>query len=156
VAAAVKRRAGIKGDLDHYLALGFLRGLLAILSDAGNHGLLLVLDEVDKLRHLLRSLHGADQPAHIPGVFRDALERRRFRYVLMMTARPIHNGLWDLYYLIDLLTAARGHTNPLGSENAFALKFIADKRDEARALKPQAQEEFHAIMSRYISRIRRE
>mgnify|MGYP002399765810 CR=1 FL=1 len=117
---------------------------------------LLVLDEVDKLRHLLRSLHGADQPAHIPGVFRDALERRRFRYVLMMTARPIHNGLWDLYYLIDLLTAARGHTNPLGSENAFALKFIADKRDEARALKPQAQEEFHAIMSRYISRIRRE
>ena len=50
---------------------------------------LLVLDEVDKLRHLQRSLHGVDQPAHIPGVFRDALERRRFRYVLMMTARPI-------------------------------------------------------------------
>ena len=117
---------------------------------------LLVLDEVDKLRHLLRSLHGADQPAHIPGVFRDALERRRFRYVLMMTARPIHNGLWDLYYLIDFLTAARGHVNPFGSENAFAVKFIADKRDEARALRPQAQEEFHAIMSRYISRIRRE
>ncbi len=98
---------------------------------------LLVLDEVDKLRHLLRSLHGADQPAHIPGVFRDALESRRFRYVLMMTARPIHNGLWDLYYLIDFLTAARGHVNPFGSENAFAVKFIADKRDEARALKPK-------------------
>ena len=117
---------------------------------------LLVLDEVDKLRRLLRNLRGIDQPAHIPGAFRDALEQRRFRYVLMMTTRPIQNSLWDLYYLIDLLTAARGHVNPFGGENAFALKFIADKREEARALQPQAQEEFQSIVSRYVSRFRRD
>src|SRR5699024_9886934 len=52
VAAAVKRRAGIKGDLDHFLALGFLRGLLAVLADAGNAGLLLVLDEVETLQRV--------------------------------------------------------------------------------------------------------
>ncbi|KZS61256.1 BREX system ATP-binding protein BrxD [Mycobacterium kansasii] len=52
VAAAVKRRAGIKGDLDHFLALGFLRGLLAVLADAGHPGLLLVLDEVETLQRI--------------------------------------------------------------------------------------------------------
>jgi SNF2-related domain/Helicase conserved C-terminal domain len=117
---------------------------------------LLVLDEVDKLRRLVRNLRGIDQPAHIPGVFRDALERRQFRYALMMTTRPIQNSLWDIYYLIDLLAAARGHVNPFGSENAFALRFIADKREEARALQPQAQQEFHSIVLRYVSRCRRD
>ena len=52
MSASVKRRAGIKGDLDHFLALGFLRGLLAILADAGNPGLLLVLDEVETLQRV--------------------------------------------------------------------------------------------------------
>lgn len=52
VAAGVKRRAGIKGDLDHYLALGFLRGLLTILRDAGHPGLVLVLDEVETLQRM--------------------------------------------------------------------------------------------------------
>ncbi|NDL60404.1 BREX system ATP-binding protein BrxD [Phytoactinopolyspora mesophila] len=52
VAARVKRQAGIKGDLDHFLALGFLRGLLAILRDSGHAGLLLVLDEVETLQRV--------------------------------------------------------------------------------------------------------
>lgn len=52
VAAAVKRTAGIKGDLDHFLALGFLKGLLAILRDAGHPGMLLVLDEVETLQRV--------------------------------------------------------------------------------------------------------
>lgn len=52
VAAGVKRLAGIKGDVDHFLALGFLRGLLAILRDAGHPGLLLVLDEVETLQRV--------------------------------------------------------------------------------------------------------
>ncbi|OBA59853.1 ATP-binding protein [Mycobacterium sp. 1100029.7] len=80
VAAAVKRRAGIKGDLDHYLALGFLRGLLAILSDAGNHGLLLVLDEVETLQRIrsdarakalnaLRQLIDEVHDGHFPGLY---------------------------------------------------------------------------------------
>jgi hypothetical protein len=52
VAASVKRHAGIKGDLDHDGALAFLAGLLVVLRDAGNAGLLLVLDEVETLQRM--------------------------------------------------------------------------------------------------------
>lgn len=80
VAAAVKRRAGIKGDLDNFLALGFLRGLLAVLSDAGNAGLLLVLDEVETLQRVrsdarakalnaLRQLVDEVHDGHFPGLY---------------------------------------------------------------------------------------
>ncbi len=47
VAATAKRAAGIKGDLDHFGALGFLQGVLTMLRDAGHAGLLVVLDEVE-------------------------------------------------------------------------------------------------------------
>ncbi|CAM3438983.1 BREX system ATP-binding protein BrxD [Mycobacterium frederiksbergense] len=80
VAASVKRRAGIKGDLDHYLALGFLRGLLAVLADAGHPGLLLVLDEVETLQRIrsdarakalnaLRQLVDEVHDGHFPGLY---------------------------------------------------------------------------------------
>jgi hypothetical protein len=52
VAAAAKRSAGIRGDLDHFGALGFLQGLLAVLRDAGHPGLVLVLDEVETLQRV--------------------------------------------------------------------------------------------------------
>ncbi|MGP9708233.1 BREX system ATP-binding protein BrxD [Brachybacterium sp. AOP24-D1-21] len=52
VAAAAKRAAGIKGDLDHFGAMSFLQGLLTVLRDAGHPGLLLVLDEVETLQRM--------------------------------------------------------------------------------------------------------
>jgi len=52
VAASVKRQAGIKGDLDHDGALGFLAGLLVLLRDAGRPGMVLVLDEVETLQRV--------------------------------------------------------------------------------------------------------
>jgi hypothetical protein len=52
VAAAAKRHAGIKGDIDHFGALSFLQGLLLILRDSGHSGLLLVLDEVETLQRV--------------------------------------------------------------------------------------------------------
>lgn len=52
VAAAARRVAGVKGDIDHFLALGFLQGLLAVLRDAGHPGLLVVLDEVETLQRV--------------------------------------------------------------------------------------------------------
>jgi superfamily II DNA or RNA helicase len=73
----------------------------------------------------------------------------------MLTATPIHNLLWDLYSLVELLTVARGHQNPFGSEGMFARKFIADSRDQARQLKPEAREEFRSIVYSYMSRVRR-
>lgn len=52
VAAAVKRVAGIKGEIDHFGASGFLRGLLTVLQQTGRKGLLLVLDEVETVQRM--------------------------------------------------------------------------------------------------------
>jgi hypothetical protein len=52
VGAAVKRVAGVKGDVDHFAALSFLRGLLLILKDSGYSGLVLVLDEIETLQRV--------------------------------------------------------------------------------------------------------
>ena len=52
VSASAKRRAGIKGDVDHFGALSFLQGLLVMLRDAGYSGLVLVLDEVETLQRV--------------------------------------------------------------------------------------------------------
>lgn len=52
VAAAVKRTAGIKGEIDHAGALSFLQGLLRILRDSGHAGLFLVIDEVETLQRV--------------------------------------------------------------------------------------------------------
>ena len=49
VAASVKRYAGIKGDIDHAGALSFLQGLLTVVRDSGNSGLLVIIDEVEPL-----------------------------------------------------------------------------------------------------------
>ncbi|MGW1672801.1 BREX system ATP-binding protein BrxD [Streptomyces sp. NPDC002324] len=52
VAASARRSAGVRGDLDHFGALGFLQGLLTVLRDSGHPGLLLVLDEVETLQRV--------------------------------------------------------------------------------------------------------
>ncbi len=80
VAAAIKRTAGIKGDLDHFGALGFLQGVLTMLRDAGHAGLLVVLDEVetiqrvksdvrDKSLNALRQLMDEIDAGRFPGLF---------------------------------------------------------------------------------------
>jgi ERCC4-related helicase len=112
---------------------------------------MLVLDEA----HKLRNLYGVEKPPQVAKRFRKALEERRFRFVLMLTATPIQNRLWDLYSLVDLLTVARGHQNPFGSEGMFARRFIADNREQARQLKPEARDEFRSIVYGYMSRVRR-
>jgi len=52
VAASVKRAAGVRGDLDHFGALGFLQGLLTVLRDSDYAGLIIVLDEVETLQRM--------------------------------------------------------------------------------------------------------
>ena len=80
VAAAAKRSAGIRGELDHFGAMGFLQGLLEVLRDAGHPGLLLVLDEVetlqrvrgdvrDKALNALRQLLDEIDSGRYPGLF---------------------------------------------------------------------------------------
>jgi hypothetical protein len=80
VSAAAKRAAGIRGELDHFGAMGFLQGLLEVLRDAGHPGLLLVLDEVetlqrvrgdvrDKALNALRQLLDEIDAGRYPGLF---------------------------------------------------------------------------------------
>lgn len=52
VAASARKPAGVRGDLDHFGALGFLQGLLTVLRDSGHPGLLFVLDEVETLQRV--------------------------------------------------------------------------------------------------------
>jgi hypothetical protein len=52
VAADIKRKAGVKGELDHTSAGGFLRGLLELLKQTGRSGLVLVLDEVETIQRV--------------------------------------------------------------------------------------------------------
>ncbi len=52
VAAAIKRSADVKGDLDGPGALTFLRGLLQLLRESRYQGLMLVLDEVETVQRM--------------------------------------------------------------------------------------------------------
>lgn len=112
---------------------------------------MLILDEA----HKLRNLYGVAEPPKVAKTFHKALQDRRFPFVLMLTATPIQNRLWDLYSLVDLLTVARGHQNPFGEPGMFARRFIADDRDKARQLKVEARDEFRSIVYGYMSRVRR-
>ncbi len=112
---------------------------------------MLVLDEA----HKLRNLYDVPNPPQVAKRFQKVLEDRRFRFVLMLTATPIQNRLWDLYSLVDLLTTARGHENPFGQPGMFARRFIADEKEKARHLKMEAREEFRSIVYGYMSRVRR-
>src|SRR4029453_3886009 len=112
---------------------------------------MLVLDEA----HKLRNLYGVNPRPKVAECFRKVLSDRQFRYVLMLTATPLHNRLWDLYSLVYLLSVARGHDNPFGSEGLFTGRFIADDRARARKLNPRMKDEFRSIVYQYISRVRR-
>lgn len=80
IAAASKRFAGVKGDIDHFGALSFLQGVLIVLRDSGHPGLLLILDEVetiqrvrsdvrDKSLNALRQLIDEVDSGRFPGLY---------------------------------------------------------------------------------------
>jgi len=52
----IKRRAGIKGEVDNLGASGFFRGLLELLRQTGRKGLLLVLDECETIQRVRADL----------------------------------------------------------------------------------------------------
>lgn len=80
VAASARRAAGVRGDLDHFGAMGFLQGLLTVLRDCGHPGLLVVLDEIETLQRVrgdvrekglnaLRQLLDEIDTGRFPGLF---------------------------------------------------------------------------------------
>ncbi len=112
---------------------------------------MLILDEA----HRLRRLHGSQNPPKLATQIRQVLAQRRFKFVLLLTATPIQNKLWDLYSLIDCLTVAKGHNHPLGTPAQFAKKYIKGPAQKALQVHPQRLNEFRAHLRRYIARTRR-
>ena len=112
---------------------------------------MLILDEA----HKIRNLHGTKSPPKMAKQIHAALKNRIFKYALLLTATPIQNRLWDIYSLIDCLTAAKGHKNPFGSPDEFSSRFIEDGKNTARVVKPHMAEKFRQIAGQYMFRTRR-
>lgn len=87
VAAGVKREAGIKGEVDHSGALTFLQGLLMVLRDSGNPGLVVVLDEVETLQRVRSDIR--EKSLNALRQFIDELDAGRFPGLfLVVTGTP--------------------------------------------------------------------
>ena len=112
---------------------------------------MLILDEA----HRLRNLHGSTQSPQLATAIHGALKNRDFKYVLMLTATPIQNRLWDIYSLVDCLSVAKGHANPLGSPSEFVSRFVADSNSGARTLRVGTREEFRRKVQEYMVRTSR-
>lgn len=102
VAADVKRRAGIKGDIDHFGALSCLQGLLAMLRDSGKPGLVLVLDEVETLQRVRSDVREKSLNA-IRGLI-DEIDKGRFPglYLLITGTPAFFDGTQGVQRLLPL------------------------------------------------------
>lgn len=111
---------------------------------------MLILDEA----HKLRNLYGSQNPPKMATVMRQTLEARIFKFVLMLTATPMQNRIWDLYSLIDCLAVAKGHENPFGDHAAFAGRYGNALKNPGWSSTP-AGVEFRNTLRQYLVRSRR-
>lgn len=126
------------------------RDRMDTIEDAGFD--MAILDEA----HKLKSLHGQRVPAKMATRMHEALSKNAFRYVLMLTATPIQNSPWDLYSLIDLLTTAQKHRNPLGEPADFQRTYLDTTRRSGPArLKSSSLAAFRHTISQYVVRASR-
>jgi len=87
VGMEAKRAAGIKGDVDHFAALGFLQGLLVVLRDSGRPGMVVVLDEVETLQRMRGDVR--DKALNALRQLMDEIDSRRFPGLyLIITGTP--------------------------------------------------------------------
>jgi len=112
---------------------------------------MVILDEA----HKLRNLRGNTKPPALALTLHKALKDRLFKYVLLLTATPIQNSLWDIYSLIDLLCVAKGHNNAFGDEQQFSSTYLQPGTGRATSLRPGTQERFRQILSDHIVRTKR-
>ncbi len=92
VAAAIKRQAGVKGEVDHAGASGFLRGMLEVLRQTGRKGLVLVLDEVETVQRMRRDVR--ERSLNALRQLLDDLDGGRYPglYVLVTGTRDFFEG----------------------------------------------------------------
>ena len=137
---------------DHQVVISTYHSALKVLPQLdASHFDMLILDEA----HKLRNLYGTATSPRIALRVREALQKRVFGFVLMLTATPLHNRLWDIYSLIDLLALGRGHANPFGEEGSFRASFINTSSPGDRVLRLERKDEFRGIVRDYMVRTRR-
>jgi hypothetical protein len=115
VAASAKRFAGVKGEIDHFGALNFLQGILAVLRDSGQAGLLLVLDEVETIQRVRSDVR--DKSLNALRQLIDEVDAGRYPglYILMTGTPAFFDGPQGIQRLeplaqrlsVDFQTAAR-------------------------------------------------
>ncbi|MCC6349836.1 MAG: DEAD/DEAH box helicase family protein [Candidatus Eisenbacteria bacterium] len=107
---------------------------------------MLVLDEAHQLKNLYPS-----NPPQRAVKFRELMHNEGARFVIMLTATPIQNRLWDIYSQLDILKAPL--PNPLGEPDRFRTRFIADP--DARRLVKGREAEFRQRVADATVRTRR-
>lgn len=102
VAAAVRRSAGVRGDIDHYQALAFLQGLLTVLRDSDYRGLVLVLDEVETLQRVRSDVR--EKSLNALRQLMDEIDAGRFPglYLLMTGTPAFYDGAQGVQRLAPL------------------------------------------------------
>lgn len=132
VSAAIKRKAGIKGDIDHFGATGFLRGLLEVLRQTGRKGLLLVLDEVETLQRVKGDVR--ERGLNALRQFVDELYGERYPglYLLITGTPEFYDGPRGVRRAEAL--AQRLHTDFGPFESARAVQVRLHAFDQARLL----------------------
>lgn len=116
VAAAARRAAGVKGELDHFAALGFLQGLLTILRDSGHPGLLVVLDETETLQRVRSDVR--DKGLNALRQLIDDVDSGRFpsMYLLITGTPAFYDGPQGIARLVPL---AQRLATDFGTEARF-------------------------------------
>jgi superfamily II DNA or RNA helicase len=143
-------KAAIRGR--HSVVITTNHSALQVLPTLSNDVFeMLILDEA----HKLRNLHGTNAPPQIAIRIRNALQSRLFNFVVMLTATPLHNRLWDIYSLIDLLALGRNHANPFGDPDRFRARFIDERHHGDRVIQKGREAEFRGIVRDYMVRTRR-
>lgn len=102
VAASVRRAAGVRGDLDHFGALGFLQGLLTVLRDSDYAGLVVVLDEVETLQRMRSDVR--EKSLNALRQLLDEIDGGRFPglYVVMTGTPAFYDGQQGVQRLVPL------------------------------------------------------
>ena len=103
--------------------------------------------------HKLRNLYGTPKPPKIATVIQNAFQEQIFQFILMLTATPVQNRIWDIYSLIDLLKKIEGESNPFGNKHYFRNNFLEDSK--GITLQENQKEIFRQILQKSICRTRR-
>lgn len=108
---------------------------------------MVIIDE----SHHLKNLYPDKNPPMRATKFLELMQKDGARFVIMLTATPIQNRVWDIFSQIEILKAPL--PNPLGAPDRFDVNFIADQH--GRVLVKGKEKEFRQRISDVTIRTRR-